>query len=254
MWSFFKLTVGFKFYFGKRCLEKDPRGSAPSRVETREIFGDLLSLFRELSSKFQKEQEFKIEIPYGKKIIKINSRDINFIKLTENGKNLLVGLKYKDQIVPITITNASAVSIVYVEAEAPTKPRLDANTGEVQYAPGTIGSRLQEIFPNVNTLKIELMEPGALEKLQIDPNSSTVLVIVERDSLGNLIEPKECFQINIENQYQGTNLPNVWILPMRKVTKITAVVEQNFILVEWVDGNPPYLRKMVFYLPKYRFL
>lgn len=153
----------------------------------------------------------------------------------------------------MTITNASAVSIVYVDEAKPTKPRLDANAGEVQYAPGTIGSRLQEIFPNVNTLKIELMEPGALEKLQIDPNSSTVLVIVERDSLGNLIEPKECFQINIENQYQGTNLPNVWVLPMSAVKQITAVEKQNFILVEWVDGNPPYLRKMVFYLPKHRF-
>jgi len=86
MWSFFKLTVGFKFYFGKRCLEKDPRGSAPSRVETREIFGDLLSLFRELSSKFQRKQKFKIEILDDKGTIEINSRDINFIKLTTNGK------------------------------------------------------------------------------------------------------------------------------------------------------------------------
>lgn len=86
MWSFFKLTVGFKFYFGKKDLEGGSKRFGQSRVETREIFGDLLSLFRELSSKFQKEQEFKIEILYGKKIIEINSRDINFIKLTTNGK------------------------------------------------------------------------------------------------------------------------------------------------------------------------
>jgi hypothetical protein len=249
MWSLFNLTFGFKFYFGKRCLEKDPKGSAPSRVEITRIekFRDLSVLYQELSSELEQGREFRIEIFDGKETIEINSRDIDFIKRKTNRKNILVEieLKYNDQIV--NITNASAVSIVYVEAK-PTKPRLDANAGEVQYAPGTIGFRLQKIFPNINTLKIELMKPGALES-----NSSAVLVIVERDTLANsTIEPEKFFQIKIEDKYQGTNLPNVWVLPMSAVNQIT-VVGQNFIRVEWVDGNPPDSRKMVFPLSEYRF-
>jgi hypothetical protein len=254
MWSFFNLTVGFKFYFGKKDLEGGSRRFNQSRVETRKIFGNLSSLFGELSLKFQKKQEFKIEVLYGKKIIEINSRDIDFIELTTKGKNILVEIGLKnDQIVPIT--NASAVSIVYVDEAKPTKPRLDANAEEAQYKQGTIGSRLQEIFPNVNNLTVtELMEPSALEELQIGPNPSAVLVIAERDTLVNsIIEPEKFFQINIENQYQGTNLPNVWVLPMSTVKKITAVRGQNFILVEWVDGNPPDSRGMVFPLSEHRF-
>lgn len=154
----------------------------------------------------------------------------------------------------MTITNASAVSIVYVDEAKPTKPRLDANAGEVQYAPGTIGSRLQKIFPKFKNLEVtELMKPGALENLQIGPDSSAVLVIVKGDLVVNSMTVEEFFKINIENQYQGTNLPNVWVLPMSAVKQITAVEKQNFILVEWVDGNPPNSREMVFYLPEYRF-
>ena len=248
MWSLFNLTIGFKFYFGKICLEKDPKGSAPSRVEITEKFRDLSVLYQYLSSELEQGREFRIEIFDDKETIKINSRDIDFIKRTTNEENILVEieLKYNDQLV--TITNASTVSIVYVEAK-PTKPRLDANAGEVQYAPGTIGSRLQQIFPNINTLKIELMKPGAL-----DPNSSAVLVIVERDTLANsTIEPEKFFQIKIKDQYQGTNLPNVWVLPMSAVNQITAVGGQNLIRVEWVDGSSPDSRKMVFPLSEYRF-
>jgi len=251
MWSLFNLTVGFKFYFGKRCLEKDPKGSAPSRVEITRIekFRDLSVLYQYLSSELEQGQEFRIKIFDDKETIEINSRDIDFIKRTTNEENLLVEieLKYNDQLV--TITNASAVSIVYVDEAKPTKPRLDANAGEVRYAPGTIGSRLQQIFPNINTLKIELMKPGAL-----DPNSSAVLVIVERDTLANsTIEPEKFFQIKIKDQYQGTNLPNVWVLPMSAVNQITAVGGQNLIRVEWVDGSSPDSRKMVFPLSEYRF-
>ena len=255
MWSLFNLTIGFKFYFGKICLEKDPKGSAPSRVEITEKFRDLSVLYQYLSSELEKGQEFRIEIFDGKETIKINSSDIDFIKRTTNKENILVEieLKYNDQLV--TITNASTVSIVYVEAK-PTKPRLDANAGEVQYASETIGSRLQKIFPNVNTLEIELMESGELEKLPIGPNSSAVLVIVERDTLANsisTIELEKFFQIKIENQYQGTNLPNVWVLPTRDVKQITAVGRQNFIRVKWVDGNSSDSRKIVFPLSEYRF-
>ena len=238
-------------------MEKDPKGSAPSRFEIKkENFRDLSVLYQELSSKLKQGQEFRIEIFDGKETIKINSRDIDFIKRTTNEENILVEivLKYNDQIV--SITNASAVSIVYVDEAKPTKPRLDANAREVRYAPGTIGSRLQKIFPNVNTLEIELMESGELEKLPIGPNSSAVLVIVERDTLANsisTIELEKFFQIKIENQYQGTNLPNVWVLPTRDVKQITAVGRQNFIRVKWVDGNSSDSRKMVFPLSKYRF-
>ena len=249
MWSLFSITVGFKFYFGK-SLEGGSGRFYQSRVEITRIekFRDLSVLYQYLSSELEQGREFRIEIFDGKETIKINSRDIDFIKRTTNKENILVEieLKYNDQLV--TITNASTVSIVYVEAK-PTKPRLDANAGEVQYAPGTIGSRLQQIFPNINTLKIELMRPGAL-----DPNSSAVLVIVERDTLANsTIEPEKFFQIKIKDQYQGTNLPNVWVLPMSAVNQITAVGGQNLIRVEWVDGSSPDSRKMVFPLSEYRF-
>ena len=250
MWSLFNLTVGFKFYFGKRCLEKDPKGSAPSRVEITEKFRDLSVLYQYLSSELEKGQEFRIEIFDGKETIKINSSDIDFIKRTTNKENILVEieLKYNDQLV--TITNASTVSIVYVEAK-PTKPRLDANAGEVQYASGTIGSRLQKIFPNVNNLTVtELMAPGALEELLIGPDSSAVLVIVKGDLVVNLMTVEEFFKIKIANQYQGTNLPNVWVLPMSAVKQITAKGKQNFIRV---DGNPPDSREMVFPFSEYRF-
>ena len=250
MWSLFNLTFGFKFYFGKKGFEGGSGRFDQSRVEITRIekFRDLSVLYQELSSELKQGQEFRIKIFDDKETIEINSGDIGFIKRTTNKENILVEieLKYNDQLV--TITNASTVSIVYVEAK-PTKPRLDANAGEVQYAPGTIGSRLQQIFPNINTLKIELMRPGAL-----DPNSSAVLVIVERDTLANsTIEPEKFFQIKIKDQYQGTNLPNVWVLPMSAVNQITAVGGQNLIRVEWVDGSSPDSRKMVFPLSKYRF-
>ena len=250
MWSLFNLTVGFKFYFGKRCLEKDPKGSAPSRFEIKkENFRDLSVLYQELSSKLKQGQKFRIKIFDGKETIEIDSEDICFIELVEHEECISeIILNLRGRKVPIT--NASAVSIVYVDEAKPTKPRLDANAREVQYAPGTIGSRLQQIFPNINTLKIELMKPGAL-----DPNSSAVLVIVERDTLANsTIEPEKFFQIKIKDQYQGTNLPNVWVLPMSAVNQITAVGGQNLIRVEWVDGSSPDSRKMVFPLSKYRFL
>jgi len=250
MWSLFNLTFGFKFYFGKKGFEGGSGRFDQSRVEITRIekFRDLSVLYQYLSSELEQGREFRIEIFDDKETIKINSRDIDFIKRTTDKENILVEieLKYNDQLV--TITNASTVSIVYVEAK-PTKPRLDANAGEVQYAPGTIGSRLQQIFPNINTLKIELMRPGAL-----DPNSSAVLVIVERDTLANsTIEPEKFFQIKIKDQYQGTNLPNVWVLPMSAVNQITAVGGQNLIRVEWVDGSSPDSRKMVFPLSEYRF-
>jgi hypothetical protein len=257
MWSLFNLTFGFKFYFGKKGFEGGSGRFDQSRVEITRIekFRDLSVLYQYLSSELEQGREFRIEIFDGKETIKINSRDIDFIKRTTDKENILVEieLKYNDQLV--TITNASTVSIVYVEAK-PTKPRLDANAGEVQYASETIGSRLQKIFPNVNTLEIELMESGELEKLPIGPNSSAVLVIVERDTLANsisTIELEKFFQIKIENQYQGTNLPNVWVLPTRDVKQITAVGRQNFIRVKWVDGNSSDSRKMVFPLSKYRF-
>ena len=249
MWSLFNLTFGFKFYFGKKGPEGGPKRFNQSCVEIKkENFRNLSVLYQELSSELEQGREFRIEIFYDKETIKINSRDIDFIKRKTNRKNILVEieLKYNDQIV--NITNASAVSIVYVEAK-PTKPRLDANAGEVRYVPGTIGSRLQEIFPNVNTLKvIELMEPGAL-----DPNFPTVLVIVKGDLVVNSMTVEEFFKIKIANQYQGINLPNVWVLPMSAVKQITAVGRQNFIRVKWVDGNSSDSRKMVFPLSKYRF-
>jgi len=250
MWSLFNLTFGFKFYFGKKGFEGGSGRFDQSRVEITRIekFRDLSVLYQYLSSELEQGREFRIKIFDDKETIEINSGDIGFIKRTTNEENILVEieLKYNDQLV--TITNASTVSIVYVEAK-PTKPRLDANAGEVQYAPGTIGSRLQQIFPNINTLKIELMRPGAL-----DPNSSAVLVIVERDTLANsTIEPEKFFQIKIKDQYQGTNLPNVWVLPMSAVNQITAVGGQNLIRVEWVDGSSPDSRKMVFPLSEYRF-
>ena len=250
MWSLFNLTFVFKFYFVKKGFEGGSGRFDQSRVEITRIekFRDLSVLYQYLSSELEQGREFRIKIFDDKETIEINSGDIGFIKRTTNEENILVEieLKYNDQLV--TITNASTVSIVYVEAK-PTKPRLDANAGEVQYAPGTIGSRLQQIFPNINTLKIELMRPGAL-----DPNSSAVLVIVERDTLANsTIEPEKFFQIKIKDQYQGTNLPNVWVLPMSAVNQITAVGGQNLIRVEWVDGSSPDSRKMVFPLSEYRF-
>jgi len=256
MWSLFNLTFGFKFYFGKKGFEGGSGRFDQSRVEITRIekFRDLSVLYQYLSSELEQGREFRIEIFDGKETIKINSRDIDFIKRTTDKENILVEieLKYNDQLV--TITNASTVSIVYVEAK-PTKPRLDANAGEVQYASGTIGSRLQKIFPNVNNLTVtELMALGTLKKLPIGPDSSAVLVIVERDTLANsTIEPEKFFQIKIEDQYQGTNLPNVWVLPMSAVNQITVVEGQKFILVEWIDGNSQDSRKMVFPLSEYRF-
>ena len=250
MWSLFKLTFGFKFYFEKRCLEKDPKGSAPSRFEIKkENFRDLSVLYQELSSKLKQGQKFRIKIFDDKETIEINSRDIGFIELGAHGESILkIILNLRGRKVPIT--NASAVSIVYVEAK-PTKPRLDANAGEVQYASGTIGSRLQKIFPNVNNLTVtELMAPGALEELLIGPDSSAVLVIVKGDLVVNLMTVEEFFKIKIANQYQGTNLPNVWVLPMSAVKQITAKGKQNFIRV---DGNPPDSREMVFPFSEYRF-
>jgi len=255
MWSLFNLTVGFKFYFGKKGFEGGSGRFYQSRVEIKRIekFRDLSVLYQYLSSELEQGQEFRIEIFDDEETIKINSRDIGFIELVEHEECISeIILNLQGRKVPIT--NASAVSIVYVDEAKPTKPRLDANAGEVRYAPGTIGSRLQKIFPNVNNLTlIELMKPSALEELQIDPNSPAVLVIVKGDLVVDSMTVEEFFKIKIENQYQGTNLPNGWVLRMSTVKAITKEEKLKFIRVEWEEGKPSIHKQMVFLFSEYRF-
>ena len=81
-------------------MEKDPKGSAPSRFEIKkENFRDLSVLYQELSSELKQGQEFRIKIFDDKETIEINSGDIGFIKRTTNEENILVEieLKYNDQ-------------------------------------------------------------------------------------------------------------------------------------------------------------
>ena len=87
MWSLFNITVGFKFYFGK-SLEGGSGRFDQSRVEITRIekFRDLSVLYQYLSSELEQGQEFRIEIFDDKETIKINSRDIDFIKRTTDEK------------------------------------------------------------------------------------------------------------------------------------------------------------------------
>ena len=259
MWDISNLNLGFKLPCGKRYFEREPTRSVPSCVEiTRKTFRKLSDLYQELNLEFEKNQKFQIEIRDDENTAVIDSDNITAIETVESGQNILeIKLKLGNNEQIVTITDPRKVSIVYIEAK-PAGPRLDANAGEVQYDSGTVGYRLQQIFGTKNDLKnlnVKELTPQEALDLQRNLNSYSLLIIVRKDSIptGGLKTLEAVLNIKIVDQYQGTNLPNVLVLPMSAVQRITAEEKPNFVSVTWKGGESSRLKNMIFYLPDHRF-